>query len=379
MSTFITGSTGYLGSYVINEYRVNSKEHLLLLIRAKTQDEAQKKLWQACQLHMNFEDFSNLLERVQIYLGDLSSTQFGLQQVDYTRLIDQTDSILHIAASLNRKSEKACLNVNLRGSLHVIEFGRIADQVNRLKKISVVSTVAVAGQRQDEVVLENEMIDFDRSDYDPYARTKKFMEYMLDRLMPNVPKCVFRPSIVLGDSRFGETTQFDMVQAFVWLSKLLILPFNKNWRADIVNADFVSNAIFQLHQKTDHQFLSYNLSSGVESCTYDEITRALSSHGDEAQSMFVPALEKPCTFFVNAMAQLPRSLKLSRSFALLKVFWPYLTFNTVFDNSRVVEELSIKPVKFTAYAHQLKQFAVKNNFKYKHKPWPDHALIKNAA
>jgi thioester reductase-like protein len=33
-----------------------------------------------------------------------------------------TDSVIHCAASLNRKSEKSCLNVNLRGTLEVIQL-----------------------------------------------------------------------------------------------------------------------------------------------------------------------------------------------------------------------------------------------------------------
>ena len=39
-------------------------------------------------------------------------------------------------------------------------------------------------------------------------------------LLPDTPKTIFRPSIVLGDSRHAETTQFDMVKAFVFLAGL---------------------------------------------------------------------------------------------------------------------------------------------------------------
>ena len=67
---------------------------------------------------------------------------------------------------------------------------------------------------------EDASIDWDRSDYDPYARTKKFCEHMVRELLPDVPRTVFRPSIVLGDSRRPETTQFDMVRAFVFLAGL---------------------------------------------------------------------------------------------------------------------------------------------------------------
>ncbi len=80
-----------------------------------------------------------------------------------------------------------------------------------LRRFSNVSTVAVAGKRSNEVVTEDRSIEWDRSDYDPYARTKKFCEHMVRELLPDVGLTIFRPSIVLGDSRYPETTQFDMV------------------------------------------------------------------------------------------------------------------------------------------------------------------------
>src|SRR5262249_38393878 len=128
-----------------------------------------------------------------------------LNDDEYRNLIVATDSIIHCAASLNRKSEKQCLNVNLRGSLEVIQLARRAHHHHGLRRYSHVSTVAVAGKRQDEVVMEDSAIDWARSDYDPYARTKKFCEHMVVQLLPDVSHIIFRPAIVMGDSRRAET------------------------------------------------------------------------------------------------------------------------------------------------------------------------------
>jgi hypothetical protein len=56
--------------------------------------------------------------------------------------------------------------------------------------------------------------------------------------------------------------------------------------------------------------------------------------------------------------------------SLLKVFWPYLDWNTVFDNSRVVAELGEPPAKFSTYAAGLLKFSRENHFRYPAKPWP---------
>src|SRR5439155_60526 len=167
--------------------------------------------------HLDFPHFYEYLQtRVRVFPGDLTAPQFGLSRDDYDRLIHTTDSVLHCAASLNRKSEKSCLNVNLRGTLEVLLLAQKSHYYHGLRRFTLVSTVAVAGKRQDELVTEDRAIEWDRSDYDPYARTKKFCEHMTRQLLPDIPITIFRPSIVLGDSRYPQTTQFDMVRARVW-------------------------------------------------------------------------------------------------------------------------------------------------------------------
>src|SRR5215469_11653719 len=280
MAIFLTGSTGYLGSYLVARLFTGHADRLNLLVRAKTEPEARERLWESLQLHFEFPEFFEYLNsRVRIFRGDLTSERFGLSDDEYHALVDSTDSILHCAASLNRKSEKQCLNVNLRGSLEVIQLARRAQNRHGLRRYSHVSTVAVAGKRQNEVVTEDTAIDWNRSDYDPYARTKKFCEHMVQQLLADVPKTIFRPAIVLGDSQRPETTQFDMVQAFDMLSRMKVLPLRASNRIDIVPANYVGKAIVTIHQKGQPQHGIYHLSSGLQSQTYQELTDALAAQG----------------------------------------------------------------------------------------------------
>ena len=56
--------------------------------------------------------------------------------------------------------------------------------------------------------------------------------------------------------------------------------------------------------------------------------------------------------------------------SLMKVFMPYLVWNTVFDNTRVTSELGRKPVPFSQYSFPLLKFSRENNFEYPYQPWP---------
>jgi len=84
--------------------------------------------------------------------------------------------------------------------------------------------------------------------------------------------------------------------------------------------------------------------------------------------VFVPVAERPFTGSVNFLAN--RKGAIAKGASLMKVFMPYLTWNTVFDNTRVTAELGKKPVPFSEYCYPLMKFSSGNNFEYNYRPWP---------
>lgn len=371
MAIFLTGATGYLGAHVATLLLEGHNDRLNLLVRARSTAEAEHRLWRAMQLHLEFPHFLALLRsRVRIFCGDLTDARFGLNEGDYRELVETTDSVIHCAASLNRKSEKTCLNVNLRGTLEVLKLARAAQDHHGLRRFSDVSTVAIAGQRFSEVVKEETALDWNRSDYDPYARTKKFCEHMVSELLPDVRHTVFRPSIILGDSRHAATTQFDMVRSFVFLAGLPVLPFRPDDQIDIVNVDFVAESLVTIHQKENPEHDIYHLSSGRSSQTFIELTAALAKARGGRPPVFIPVLERPFTILNNWIADNLRGTPLSLGATLLKVFLPYITFNTVFDNSNITRETGKDPVPFSEYSYPLLRFSKEQDFSYPYREWP---------
>jgi thioester reductase-like protein len=377
VSIFLTGSTGYIGAHVASNLLADQREPLNVLVRARDAHEAKLRLWHALQLHMDFAQFDGYFqERMQVFRGDLTAERFGLAEDEYRQLVRSTDSVIHCAASLNRKSEKSCLNVNLRGTLEVIQLAVLARDDHGLRRFSHVSTVAVAGQRANEVVEEDTAIDWNRSDYDPYARTKKFCEHMVRQLLHDVPRTIFRPSIVLGDSRRPETNQFEMVRAFVFLAGLPVLPFRPSDKIDIVPVDYVAGAIAALHQKDRPAHEIYNLSSGVDSETFVTLTDALAKAQSKRGPTYIPSLEGTSSRVINTLAG--RAGKIGGLATLLKVFLPYLVWNTVFDNKRVVAEMGAKPARFSEYCYPLLRFSRDNNFTYKFSDLPSQSKTSAA-
>ncbi|MGF1468668.1 MAG: SDR family oxidoreductase [Sandaracinaceae bacterium] len=370
MATLITGATGYLGSYALTELLAErSAGPFYLLTRGRDRPEQERKLWRALQLHLDPAAFRAALERVHFVPGDLTADGLGIPPEVRRSLPDRVTRVLHIAASLNRRSARECTNVNLRGTLSVLTLAReIAEGRGGLDRFTFVSTTAVAGDLEHRMVAEDEAVDWSRRDYDPYARTKKLAEHMCAELLPGVSLVIVRPSAVVGDSRFAETTQFEMVRAYCFFVDLPAVPLDPRARQELVNADFVGRAMARLHLAEAPRHRIYHLSSGASSPTAGAIGDALARAAGRSPR-FVPALQGPFRRSVDTLANGPRG-RISRLAGLLSVFLPYVTNDVVFDNRRVVDELRIEPVPFTAYCGPLYRWAKRTGFIYPYRELP---------
>lgn len=375
---FLTGGTGYLGSYVVHRLLKDpSVDRLLLMSRARGRAQAVEKLWKALQLHVDADAFYELLPRIELIEGDLTAPGLGLSEADRARIAEECSTILHIAASLNRKSSKACFNANLRGSLSMIQLVReVAQQRGGLDRFGVVSTTAVSGQREHETVTEDASVDWDRSDYDPYARTKKFAEHMVRELLPDVPKVILRPPTVMGDSRFGPTTQFEMVQMTCTLIDAPIVPIHPDTRLDFVPADFVGGAIAELILKPELQWDCYHLSAGEGATRASELERHLRDAGIRTPRL-MPSLFPVFDGVAKGMMNAPRG-QISLFGSLLKVFLPYFTNDVVFDNTRVVSELGYGPTPFVDYFPETYRWCKSVRFQYPYRPLPAEPFARAA-
>jgi hypothetical protein len=174
-----------------------------------------------------------------------------------------------------------------------------------------------------------------------------------------------------------------MMRAVATLAYMRFLPLRPEWRYDVVPANYVGKAISTVHMADEPKHSEYHLSSGVDSLTYQEIVDALKAAGHKPRVMFAPQLGGPFSRTAEALMNTPRKWGIAPAASLMKVFWPYLVANTVFDNSNTVEALGgEKPVPFSRYIYPLLRFCVDGGFKYPYLPWPrdGHEVVaKHAA
>jgi thioester reductase-like protein len=144
-------------------------------------------------------------ERIEVLTGDIGDRRLGLADADYERLTAEVTSAYHLAAIYNLAVPlEVAQRVNVEGTGNVLE---LCVRAERLERLNYVSTAYVAGLRTG-VVYEHELVMGQRHK-NHYESTKFQAEVWVRNWMDSVPTTVYRPAIVVGDSKTGETQKFD--------------------------------------------------------------------------------------------------------------------------------------------------------------------------
>jgi thioester reductase-like protein len=144
-------------------------------------------------------------ERIEILEGDIADRRLGLDDSTYERLAAETTTAYHLAAIYNLAVPlEVAQRVNVDGTGNVLE---LCERCKKLDRLNYVSTAYVAGDRRG-VVYEHEL-SLGQGFKNHYESTKFQAELWVRDAMDKVPTTIYRPAIVIGDSRTGETQKFD--------------------------------------------------------------------------------------------------------------------------------------------------------------------------
>jgi thioester reductase-like protein len=145
-------------------------------------------------------------DRIEIVPGDITHPRLGLDSSTYERLTGETVAVHHLAAVYDLAVPAAVgERVNVVGTAMVLDFCRACPA---LERHNYVSTAYVAGLRTGDV--REEELDEGQEFKNHYESTKFAAEALVRSSMEaGMPTTVYRPAIVVGDSRTGETQKFD--------------------------------------------------------------------------------------------------------------------------------------------------------------------------
>jgi thioester reductase-like protein len=192
---FFTGFPGFIGKRLVRRLLSDDPElRVAAIVEESMVDRARKAA----------EDLG-ASDRIDVMQGDIGERDLGLPAPDLDRLKQETTVAYHLAAIYNLAVPLSLAQrVNVEGTGNVLDFCAGCKQLERL---NYVSTAYVAGERKG-VVYEHELAlgqDFKNH----YESTKFQAELWVRDMFDRVPTTIYRPAIVVGDSKTGETQKFD--------------------------------------------------------------------------------------------------------------------------------------------------------------------------
>jgi nucleoside-diphosphate-sugar epimerase len=164
-------------------------------------------------------DLCYSLPRPVVLEGDISQADLGLEPLAVRWVAEYCSTLIHNAASLTFHStseDGEPWRSNVQGVKNVLDFCRNT----RIRKLHHVSTAYVAGLRQGRV-LETEL-DVGQEFSNDYERSKLEAEKLVRAADFLDPVTVFRPAIIIGDSKTGLTTTYHGYYAALQLSHTIV-------------------------------------------------------------------------------------------------------------------------------------------------------------
>ena len=268
----ITGFPGFLTTRLVGELMARQPEaDLHLLIEARFREEAERRV---ARLRAEAPAYTG---EVTLHEGDITLPTLGLSEDAYVGLTSRVGVVWHLAGIYNLAvPEQAAYRVNVGGTIHVLDF---CEACEGLLRLNYVSTCYVSGTRQG-VVREDEL-DEGQDHHNHYEATKFWAEVEVQRRRQAIPTVILRPSIVVGDSRTGQTDKYDgpyyLFQALTKLPDWLPLPNIGKGDASvaIVPVDFVAAAMAHIGLKAGTEGRVYQLSDPNPMRARDIVTLAL--------------------------------------------------------------------------------------------------------
>jgi thioester reductase-like protein len=245
----LTGATGFLGAFLLDELLRESEAVVHCLVRAAGDDEARRRIQSTLEEYGLWQEV--MRARIVPVPGDLAQPRLGLPAAAFQSLAERLDAIYHAGSVVNFVAPYRTLrDANVLGTHEVLRLA----SVGRRKPVHHVSSLAVfsRGEQLALPALREESVPADwRGLGIGYAQSK----WVAERLVllareRGLPVTVYRPGVITGHSRSG-VGQNDVISRSIHACVQVGASPDTDVAVHLNPVDFVAGAILRLAQRPE--------------------------------------------------------------------------------------------------------------------------------
>ncbi|OBG40350.1 SDR family oxidoreductase [Mycobacterium sp. E3198] len=268
MTVLMTGFPGFLGSALLPGILKRVDGSAICLVQPKFAAIAELRVAELCAADPFLEG------RIEVVEGDITTPGLGLPS---DALVGVTEA-WHLAAAYDLAVPRdAAVRVNVDGTRNVLEA---LERCPMLTRLHYFSTCYVSGRYEGPFGEDDLEVGAPFNNH--YEETKNRAEVEVRRHMATgMPATVYRPAIVVGDSRTGETQKFDgpyfVMQWLLRQPRRALLPVAGDptaTRVNVVPRDFIVDAVGYLSGLAASEGRTYQLAD-PRALTVEEIAQTL--------------------------------------------------------------------------------------------------------
>ncbi len=273
---FLTGATGFLGAFLLQELLQQTQADIYCLVRATDQDSPQIKV------QNNLEDYGIWQEafrgRIIPILGDLSKFQLGLSTEYFQKIASQIDVIYHSAAWLNYVYPYEALKPsNVLGTQEIFRLASFG----KVKPVHHISTVAVfeSSFYWGKTVRESDPLAHSSGMKLSYSQSKWVAEKLaMIARERGIPVSIYRPPFISGHSQTGAWYTDDVICRMIKGCIQMGSMTNITDILDLSPVDYVSKSIVYLSRQREALGKSFHLNN-PQPISWNQLTDFIRSLG----------------------------------------------------------------------------------------------------